>query len=260
VITSPITFWLYLLWQIKKHGEIEGIEIRGPGLGLAHHLRSMGWLTGLYRLGAKRVLPTVFAVALIAAPVYGVTRAYFGVIDMEGWVCEPTGSSQLLTTREIIDKEKKVNVDATDVSVDINEVCGSASNGVQLLPKMKYEVEISEPSGWYDHHGKLRMEPGGPSAWFLPQKWLVLPLRRKLTQPWFVPIVRIVGESGDEEYLLKRGMNYITPTKRGELFFYINEAVGWPFFPGYFYEDNEGTARIKIKPIGDVGREKDQSP
>ena len=83
------------------------------------------------------------------------------------------------------------------------------------------------------------------------RSFLQLPLRRKLAKSWFVVIARI-GETGDEEYALKSGPNSITPTKTGQLYLFVNEAVvGLPDYDR-FYRDNKGTVTIEIQRATEV--------
>jgi hypothetical protein len=96
-----------------------------------------------------------------------------------------------------------------------------------------------------------------------------VPLRRRLTQPWFKPIARI-GETGTDDYALDtkpslperevyatkgtatQGSAEITfeseivARSSGELFLYVNDAIFPPFANDLFYKDNRGSARVVV--------------
>jgi hypothetical protein len=98
-----------------------------------------------------------------------------------------------------------------------------------------------------------------------------VPLRRRLTQPWFKPMARI-GTIGTDDYALdpkpslpqpethtSKGEKCLTAPgafsftseivarSSGELFLYVNDAVFPPFFNHWFYRNNEGSARVTVQ-------------
>src|SRR5829696_2336115 len=87
-----------------------------------------------------------------------------------------------------------------------------------------------------------------------PQKLFLLPLRRRLSDGWFVPIARVHSNYPfyyDKEYVLHGRVTDIFPEQPGELFLFINEAVlGLPCCYDYFYRDNRGNAKVTITAPG----------
>jgi hypothetical protein len=85
------------------------------------------------------------------------------------------------------------------------------------------------------------------------------PLRRSIAQPWFKPIARI-GDKGGDEYPLdsarpvdKKDLERelvaeITTRTSGQLYLYVNDAIGIPF--DVFYRRgyaNQGTATVCVQ-------------
>jgi uncharacterized protein (DUF2235 family) len=229
----PIIAWWFVLRRISRRGDAEQREIRGFALWLAYRLRSSKVFVGLYRLVARGVLPTGFACALVLATLYAASRLSFDVLDSRGWVCNNPSSALELVSSKTIDFKT-------------SEVCQASQ--VRLEAKVKYRIEIT-PENWKDGDD-VPVSPEGATTWSMGlYKWPLLPLRRRLTTRWFVPLARI-GETGNEEYVLAEGATEITPARNGALYLYVNEAViGLPYIYGYFYRDNSGTAKITITPI-----------
>ena len=76
-----------------------------------------------------------------------------------------------------------------------------------------------------------------------------LPLRRVLTEGWFVPAIR-VGATGNPEYLHDGNIITIEPKGDGELFAYVNDAVvGLPWIWNWLYEDNRGRSSLGISVV-----------
>jgi hypothetical protein len=227
--------YTYVLWRMRKLGLAEKTEIRGFGLWMASKLRQSKLTAGPYRFFAWQILPRVFAIALVAASFVAASRIAFDFMDSGGWVCE--GGSVVQIPKE-------------GLSVDFTPDRPCQSTNAWFLEKVKYRIEIVNSANWTD--GGIAVDPRGVSSLSIgSHKLAMLPLRRMITKPWFVVIAR-VGNRGDQEYPLTTGTNEITPTREGELFLYVNEAVvGLPDF-GRYYRDNNGTATIKITKVGET--------
>ena len=84
--------------------------------------------------------------------------------------------------------------------------------------------------------------------------WLGLgvPLRRELTQDWFRIVLRYGGVGGEEVFLDPDLDDYkikadIKPTRKGELFIFVNDAVlGIPGLYDWFYRNNTGKAQVTV--------------
>ncbi|HMI12775.1 MAG TPA: DUF2235 domain-containing protein, partial [Bradyrhizobium sp.] len=81
---------------------------------------------------------------------------------------------------------------------------------------------------------------------------LGVPLRRELTQDWFRIVLRYGGVGGEEVFLdpdpddFKIQAN-IKPTRDGELFIFVNDAViGIPGLYDFFYRHNGGGGTLTV--------------
>jgi len=83
------------------------------------------------------------------------------------------------------------------------------------------------------------------------------PLRREITLPWLTPVARI-GHRGADLYPLAPIPSLpIEPDltvldtefvarSTGELFLYVNDAIGPPGWSGVYYANNTGTATVRV--------------
>jgi hypothetical protein len=79
-----------------------------------------------------------------------------------------------------------------------------------------------------------------------------VPLRRELTQDWFRIVLRY-GRVGGEEVFLDPDQEdskietNIRPTRDGELFIFVNDAViGIPGLYDFFYRNNAGGGKLTL--------------
>jgi hypothetical protein len=91
-----------------------------------------------------------------------------------------------------------------------------------------------------------------PHWWQRAALMLGVPLRRELTRPWFRLVLRY-GATGGEEVFLDpdpedgKVETVIRPTRSGELFIFVNDAVlGIPRLYDVFYRNNEGSAKLVV--------------
>jgi hypothetical protein len=81
---------------------------------------------------------------------------------------------------------------------------------------------------------------------------LGVPLRRELTQDWFRIVLRYGGVGGEEAFLDpdpddSKIQAIIKPTREGELFIFVNDAViGIPGLYKLFYRNNQGEANLTV--------------
>jgi hypothetical protein len=81
---------------------------------------------------------------------------------------------------------------------------------------------------------------------------LGVPLRREATQDWFRIVLRYGGVGGEEVFLNPDPDDYkiqanIRPTRDGELFIFVNDAViGIPGLYDLFYRNNKGAANLTV--------------
>ena len=115
-------------------------------------------------------------------------------------------------------------------------------------------MEVKSTSPWTD--AGLPVSAGGFSA-NEPPIWyhrillgLGVPLRRELTQDWYRIVLRYGGVGGEEVFLDPDPDDYkiqanIKPTRDGELFIFVNDAViGIPGLYDFFYRHNGGSGTL----------------
>jgi hypothetical protein len=122
----------------------------------------------------------------------------------------------------------------------------------------KYYVKV-EPLGssaWSD--AGIPVPIGGFSAAAQPAWYhritlgLGVPLRRELTQDWFRIVLRYGGVGGEEVFIEPDPEDsvietVIKPTRKGELFVFVNDAViGVPGLYDFFYRHNQGGAKLTV--------------
>jgi hypothetical protein len=231
-----LSVWWYSLWRIRRQvadeQEQQG-EIRGPALWVANKMRTSVLTATPYRLFDRHVLPTLFAIVLVASCLVAASRISFDLIESAGFVCDHASRGEV------------PNAGMT-FTLNTNEICRDA--GVELKAGKSYDIEVRDPIGWKDDNGAT-VAPYQDNPTTLAIGWpklLQLPLRRRLTSPWFVVVARI-GEYGSEEQDLSWS-NRVTPKKAGELYLFVNDAtIGLPNYD-YFYRHNEGSVTVTIKP------------
>ena len=132
-----------------------------------------------------------------------------------------------------------------------NELC--LSTGLVLRQGRTYRVEVTSLSAdWMDDTIPVTSPAGFASGRqplvFVPS----LPFRRVLTVPWFVPIAR-VGANSAEYHALGEGFAEFTPRHEGQLFLFVNDAIGpGPWFRS-LYGNNHGVARVEVSRIAQGG-------
>ncbi len=279
------------MWDIWKHvrkpGGTPPIFRNGFFYRLIHWIRTKTAYTTAHRLSKRQLLPTLFAAAVVifgASLVFvGVSRISFAKAEYGGRVCAATHESML----------KPVNSAHihSDV-IDTRLIC--KATGVRLVKGERYCLRIARKSQWYDATTPAGLE-GVAFAEASTGMKFGLPLRRIVLEPYLRPIAQI-GHASSDVYPLSpqpyqdRQNNLdrldveMTARRDGELFFYVNDAIGtrsfegwphripvwfglsplriiwWDFFPydgkqfgerpmrrSYFYENNLGTADVRIE-------------
>ena len=119
---------------------------------------------------------------------------------------------------------------------------------------MKVEAVADQP--WRD--ADIPVPIGGFSAAVQPVWYhrlllgMGVPLRRELTQDWFRIVLRYGGVGGEETFIDPDPEDsvietVIKPTRKGELFIFVNDAViGIPGLYDLFYRNNKGAAKLTV--------------
>jgi uncharacterized protein (DUF2235 family) len=219
------------------------------------------------------IAPALAAVAIVYAVVVCASHAAFNIFDDAGLTCKSVGSP----------------VDVPDAGVLISfrpsALCYASGYKVARLEKYLVWVDpdpakLTKYPGYQNTSRSCPLDQAGPLAngriatgpwgystfhnnedeelsWYETIKHVVLtPLRRELFRPWFQMVARYGVSGGEEDFLdpdpdpkVKDISEIIQPQIRGELFFYVNDAViGFPWMFGIFYNDNHGCISVFIRP------------
>jgi uncharacterized protein (DUF2235 family) len=195
--------------------------------------------------------PAFFALLFAYLGLAIASHVSFDILDVAGRTC--------------IDHDRDPNVpspqplqvgDSKVVDFSIADLC--TPTGVQLASKgAHYYVKVEPLTPWSD--SGIPVPIGGfsakdPPAWYQRMfLTLALPLRRELFEDWFRIVLRY-GRVGGEETTFEPDptdpliQDNIKPTREGELFIYVNDAViGFPGLYDLLYRNNIGTARLTVK-------------
>ncbi|MGH8383174.1 DUF2235 domain-containing protein [Pseudomonas sp.] len=216
-----------------------------------------------------RLMPFVFVLAILLGGLMLLSQPLFAWGAASGTLCQAQGNSAS---------------DKVSFWFDTRTLC--AYSGMQVRQGRTYQVSLQVPDQWRWSDKSIPANPGGfecPLA-FTTSVVMALstPARRHVGQPWFQTMVR-VGANGNDSYALPikpeepllvehckktkiqewpkgwrcppdavsleggRVFNStFTARADGPLFFYVNDAVSWPFFSDYFYRNNQGCARVTV--------------
>ncbi|MGZ9072993.1 MAG: DUF2235 domain-containing protein [Rhodoplanes sp.] len=223
-----------------------GIPVVPPGLpnNWIYRLRSHRYYIMVHE-GLKRdVAPAFFALLFVYFGTTFASHLLYNVQDIAGFTCVEDGSATGLARGE-----------QRDVDFVTSGLCNKTGIFVEGNGA-KYHVAIKATSAWRD--GDIPSQLGGfyttdAPAWY--QRTLLMlgvPLRRELTRPWFRLVLRY-GATGGEEVFLDPDPEdgtieeVIKPTRKGELFIFVNDAVvGIPGLYDAFYRNNEGGGKLTV--------------
>jgi hypothetical protein len=225
---------------------------------------------GIYRLRSNRIYiwfheglkrrwaPALFALLFIYLGLSFLSHGLYDVQDVAGLTCKESSDAKKLEKPEWSDKAKDKDGQAVIATVtapfEISELCTPTK--ILLEKGVRYHLEIAAPDSWKD--GGIRVPVGGfstsdPPVWYHRiLLGLLVPLRRELTQDWFRIVLRY-GRVGGEEVFLdpdpedSKIETNIRPTRDGELFIFVNDAViGIPGLYDFFYRNNSGGGTVTV--------------
>jgi uncharacterized protein (DUF2235 family) len=209
-----------------------------------YRLRSNPYYIALHQGLKLRWAPAFFALLLVYLGITFASHLLYNVQDIAGFTCVEDGMAAGLARGE------KRDVDFVTSSLCNKTGIFVEGNGA------RYHVEIKATSAWRD--AGIPSQLGGfyttdAPAWH--QRALLMlgvPLRRELTRPWFRLVLRY-GATGGEEVFLDPDPEdgtieaVIRPTRKGELFVFVNDAViGIPGLYDVFYRNNEGGGKLTV--------------
>ncbi len=170
----------------------------------------------------------VFVLLLVALFVL-VGRASIYARSTLGWLCEGGGPEIRL---------------GAPLTFDIVNPC--FPTGIKLKAGTTYRFEVQD-AAWMDG-----TQSSGPDGFELTKLKHLVPLRRRVSEPWLKLLGRI-GDNGQEEFVIGAGPRIYTAKSSGELFLYVNDAVfglgpgsywAWPYF--WSLGRNAGTASVTV--------------
>lgn len=216
--------------EIVTAGRVEVVPSPGPA-DLVYRLRAHRAYRATAEFLSQRLFPLVFGVGVLMALIWvglaTLNRAGFALTGASGSLC--------------VDRAGRMPEAPGRWTVALvnTEMCNST--GVTLQAGVRYRIEIALPAGgWHDGTILVDKPTGFGTLDKKPAVFLLaLPIRRILTAPWFVPVVRI-GSRTAEYHLLGQGAIEVTPRQTGQLFLFVNDAIGLPPFTRYFYDNNSG--------------------
>jgi uncharacterized protein (DUF2235 family) len=244
-IASRISGRMAAIWR--------GVPAARPGLpdNFIYRLRSNRFYIAFHD-GLKRTwAPFFFAVLLVYLGASLTSHLLYNIQDVAGLTCKESGDATGLargfgTPRP--DGESKT------VEFNTSDLC--KATGILLQRNARYHVEVKTTAAWSD--ADFPVPEGGFSA-NNPPDWyhrlllgLGVPLRREATQDWFRIVLRYGGVGGEEVFLNPDPDDYkiqanIRPTRDGELFIFVNDAViGIPGLYDLFYRNNKGAANLTV--------------
>lgn len=250
VLAGGLTFWGTRL-AIRITDSMNAIWQKTPGApaGLPtnwiYRLRASAAYVWFHRQLKRRWAPTFFAALFVYLGITFGSHLLYNAQDVAGLTCNESSKAQGLARGE-----------ETTFDFATSHLCAGTGVAVDGFgARYRVEVEITAP--WYD--SDIPSPLGGFYTTDAPRwsqrAWLLLgvPLRRELTRPWFRLVLRYGATGGEEVFLDPDPENgkvetVIRPTRSGELFIFVNDAVlGIPRWYDVFYRNNAGTARLTVK-------------
>ncbi len=198
--------------------------------------------------GLKRtVAPAFFALVFAYLGVAIASHLAFNIQDVAGFMC--TDSAEVIRL--------KPNEKSAPIEFAASDQCRATGIFIEDDHRARYVITI-EPGQPWTHFG-IPVPVGGFTSVEKPTWYhrvllsLALPLRRELFEDWFRIVMRFGRVGGEEKFyepdLKDETIQFpILPTRSGELFVFINDAViGVPGLYSVLSRWNGGTALMTIK-------------
>jgi uncharacterized protein (DUF2235 family) len=225
-----------LLWDTIAVSGPAVVQPGRPPTDLIYRLRTSWAYRNLAETLAQRLFPFIFGIGalllIVLVVAATVNRFTFAVASASGSTCAEIASLA-------------ANGGVWNVLLPNRELCHPT--GVRLERGHTYRVAIELPAtGWSDASHPVSSLSGFSSLDQGPVFLIALPFRRVLTARWFVPIARI-GTHSAEYHVLDQPSIEIVPRASGQLFLFVNDAIGPPWDRSLFYDNNRGDpARVTV--------------
>jgi uncharacterized protein (DUF2235 family) len=217
-----------------------------------YRLRSSRLYIAFHEGLKKKIAPAFFAVMFVYLAAGLASHFLFDVLDVAGYTCEGS-KTPLVELKAVGQKSDPVDFGPSDLCV---------ATGILLTRGAHYRatvVPVEPVQTWSNGLTKFDFPIGGfptiaPPPWYIRLYYsLFLPFRREFNHDWFRIVLRF-GEIGGEETFYDPDPTDpviefpFRPTRDGELFVFVNDAViGLPGLYRAFYRNNSGAARLTIE-------------
>jgi hypothetical protein len=224
-----------------------------PGLpdNFIYRLRSNRYYIAFHEGLKRKWAPAFFALLFVYLGLSLASHLLYNIQDVAGLTCKESGDATGLARSTAT---PRTDGESRTVGFKTSDLC--KPTGILLEKNARYHVEVKSTIPWTD--AGFRVPEGGFSATDPPDWYhrillgLGVPLRRELTQDWFRIVLRYGGVGGEEAFLDPDPDDYkiqanIKPTREGELFIFVNDAViGIPGLYRFFYRNNKGEANLTV--------------
>jgi uncharacterized protein (DUF2235 family) len=259
LLAGLVTF--FTLWGMRIASRISdrmgsiwrGVPRMPPGLpdNFIYRLRSNRYYIAFHEGIKRKWAPAFFALLFVYLGLSLASHLLYNIQDVWGLTCKESGDATGLARGT---GTPRTDGESRTVEFNTSDLC--KPTGILLEKNARYHVEVKSTIRWAD--AGFRVPDGGFSA-NDPPDWyhrillgLGVPLRRELTQDWFRIVLRYGGVGGEEVFLDPdpdddKIQANIRPTRDGELFIFVNDAViGIPGLYDLFYRQNGGRAQLKV--------------
>lgn len=223
-----------------------------------YDLRSNSLYIALHEGLKKYVAPFLFAVMFVYLAAGVVSHFLFDILDVAGATCEGSSNPPAVGLKEPEHRTETTKSDTVDFGP--SDLC--VATHIMLTRGARYRatiVPVEPVQKWSNGIWHYDFPIGGyPTTaqppWYIRLYYsLFLPFRREFNHDWFRIVLRF-GEVGGEETFYDPDPTDpviefpFTPTRDGELFIFVNDAViGIPGLYRTFYRHNTGTARLTVE-------------
>jgi len=175
-------------FEVKRANDLTSTTLPSTAtLKFARAVRSSAWITTTFEILTNGVAPIAFAVILIAAGLLFINGALFDGLDSAASYCSGTPR---LDGKDI----ERVG-EVKDLPLD--QLCNAT--GLMLVEGHRYRIGVEVAQPWFDK--SVMTDAAGFEADGF-RHLLATPWKRRWSERWFQPIVRI-GRYGNDEYLVK---------------------------------------------------------
>lgn len=215
-------------------------------------LRTAGWYHTAFQFSKHILLPGVFGLAAVAVVLVLVNGSTFALQVSGGSVCAESKAAE----------PRVVGSSPQSIVLDTQQLC--VASGLRLERGGTYEVVLHMPRRdggaaecWCDLEVPADLRGIAPGDMSVVHRVSGL-MKREMSQPWLQPMLRVGSTGADVQPLLADPSEplsapltmlraRIVARSSGELFLYVNEAVGPPGWRDVFQRNNLGTASGTIR-------------